>query len=52
MLKKACTSSKVLPANETRFFDVGQVVVLTAPPKLTAMCGPQESYYEVELHLS
>lgn len=51
VLKKACAPSKSLPANETRFFNAGHVVALTAPPRLTAMCGPQQAYYEVDVEL-
>jgi hypothetical protein len=46
VLKKSCANSKKLPANETRFFDAGRVVALSAPPKNTSMCG-SSMYYEV-----
>lgn len=51
VLNKACGPSKSLPANETRFFDAGQVVELAAPPTLTGMWGQQQRYYEVEARL-
>ena len=51
VLKKACAPSTSLPANETRFFDAGQVVALAAPPTLTDTCGLLRSYYEVEARL-
>jgi hypothetical protein len=49
VLKKACTHSMLLPANETRFFDTGGVVELSTPPKSTPMCGPDAQYYEVRV---
>ena len=52
VLKKACTQSTSLPANETQFFDKDYVVRLSAPPKSTTMCSSAISqYYEVSVHL-
>ena len=52
VLKKACTQSTSLPANETQFFDKDYVVRLSAPPKSTTMCsGATSQYYEVSVHL-
>ncbi len=50
VLKKACQNSALLPVNETRFFNTGDVVKLDAPPMPTEFCGPDSSYYEVSFH--
>ena len=51
VLKKACAHSTLLPENETRFFDAGDVVKLDGPWKPTQFCGGgQLSYYDVSLH--
>ena len=52
VLKKACTQSRSLPANETQFFDKDVIVRLSAHPKPTTMCSNATSqYYEVSVHL-
>ena len=51
VLKKECSHSNLLPANETRFFDADHVLQLGAPPKPTAMCGADLPYFKVNVHL-